>query len=165
MFFIIGLITKSRFRSDALAIGTVNLDMNCTTDADSTNHCALKTPATFNTNTKASHLDPSTACAYSSTRYESWQLENWQRSYEMNPGSVAPGSTTPPPQDSGPSFTLKNMAGGDVFRCSTLTKGNSSFQGSCNVTATGDLATSADFSFDPELDILTVTQHWACSNS
>lgn len=139
--------------------------MNCTTDANSTSHCALKTPATFNTNIKATHLDPSTACAYDSSRYESWQLENWKRSYEMNPGSVAPGSTTPPPQDTGPSFTLKNMAGTDVFSCSTSAKVNVTFQGGCNVTSTKDTTTTADFIFDPELDILTVTQHWACGNS
>ena len=83
----------------------------------------------------------------------------------MSPGSAVPGSTTPPPEDTGPSFVLRNMAGNDVFSCATSVKGNETVRGACNLTSGEESATTADFTFDPEYDMLTVTQHWACSNS
>ncbi len=83
----------------------------------------------------------------------------------MDPGSSMPGSKTPPLSDTGPSFMLTNMANSDVFNCTTSGKQNSTFDGSCKPASAATSSSTAKFHFDPELDMLEITQHWNCGNS
>ncbi|KAI1097559.1 hypothetical protein F4804DRAFT_167063 [Jackrogersella minutella] len=147
--------------SDALATGSVQLDMDCTTNADGSNSCMLNGEGLAVTTTGAPAHSEADSCADNSQSYQSWQLENWQRQYEMVPG--APSAT--PESDTGPSFTLRNMANTDVFNCSTSGNQNSTFDGTCRSAAEHNPTTTASFRFDTQRDILTITQHWNCSDS
>ncbi|KAI1370846.1 hypothetical protein F4677DRAFT_464926 [Hypoxylon crocopeplum] len=143
---------------DSLATGSVPLDMNCTT-TDEESSCMLIGTAVEGTTTGApAHVEADT-CADNSQSYQSWQLENWQRQYEMAPGSTSPGS------DTGPSFTLRNMANTDVFDCSPSGIQNAVFDGTCKPTAEGNSTTTATFSFNPQSYMLVITQHWDCSDT
>ncbi|KAI0599617.1 hypothetical protein F4775DRAFT_119142 [Biscogniauxia sp. FL1348] len=159
--------------SAALATGSIHLDMNCAV-ADGPTSCTLQsddaaTSPSFNTTSSPPPLEAGSACTDNSDRYQSWQLENWQRQYELVPGSSAssPSGTS----DTGPSFTLRNMANSDVFKCSASEDGSgNTFDGTCTSGAEGDATnttttTTATFLFDSQLDILKVTQTWNCSDS
>ncbi|KAI2465374.1 hypothetical protein F4781DRAFT_438848 [Annulohypoxylon bovei var. microspora] len=147
--------------SDALATGSVQLDMDCTSSTDDSEICMLKgSGLAVTTKGGLAHVETD-ACADDSQSYQSWQLENWQRQYELIPGS----SSATPDSDTGPSFTLKNMANKDVFDCSTSGSKNSTFDGTCQAAPEGNSTTTAEFHFDSQLDILTITQHWNCSDS
>ncbi|KAI5918440.1 hypothetical protein F4810DRAFT_715433 [Camillea tinctor] len=153
--------------STALATGSIELDINCTTVTDGPISCALQTGSatpSLSLNTQASPppLEAGSSCTENSDRYQSWQLENWLRQYEMIPGSV-----TRPSSDTGPSFLLRSMANSDVFECSASGDGSdNTFDGTC--VAAGDATnttTSATFRFDSLLNMLEVTQSWNCSDS
>jgi hypothetical protein len=143
--------------TDALATGSQFLDLNCTTDA--TTHCVAKNdgPRTsaisVNTTQAAAPLNATALCADNRARYQSWSLERWQRSYTLYPG------TTKEVNDTGPSFTLRNMANSDVFRCATTGKKGDVFEGTCSGDAKG---TTAKFTFEPKGYFLTLTQSWSC---
>lgn len=64
---------------------------------------------------------------------------------------MAPGSQTPS-DDSGPAFTLRNMANSDVFACAP--GADSAYRGDCAWVGEGNstAATTAAFAFDPETD-------------
>ncbi|KAI0466782.1 hypothetical protein F4859DRAFT_496645 [Xylaria cf. heliscus] len=67
--------------------------------------------------------------------------------------------------DSGPSFTLHNLANGGVFECAPGNKTEENiFDGTCTQVAGANVAadTEATFRFDPMLDMLFVTQSWSC---
>ncbi|KAJ8124033.1 hypothetical protein ONZ43_g147 [Nemania bipapillata] len=111
--------------------------------------------------TGAPRLATNASCEDNTKVYQSWQLENWRRQYKLTPGEPV----TPPPMDSGPSFTLRNLANGGVFECVPGNKTDDNvFEGLCTQAAdTGALAnTKASFRFDPVLDMLVVTQNWEC---
>ncbi|KAI1086026.1 hypothetical protein F5B19DRAFT_201393 [Rostrohypoxylon terebratum] len=147
--------------SDALATGSIHLDMDCTPSAEGGESCML-TGSGLAVTTKGGLAHAETdACAESSQSYQSWQLENWQRRYELIPGS----SSITPDSDTGPSFTLRNMANKDVFNCSTSGNENGTFDGTCQSASEGNSSTTAEFIFDSRLDILTITQNWDCSDS
>ncbi|KAI1772821.1 hypothetical protein F4818DRAFT_125659 [Hypoxylon cercidicola] len=150
--------------SDALALGSTVLDLACAASADGAESCmldpALPAPkASITTRGGPAHVSSGAACADDAAPYQSWQLERWTRRY-----ALAPGSTTPS-ADSGPAFTLRNMANRDVFACAPGP--DSAFRGDCAWAGEGDStsATTAAFTFDPEMDLLTITQTWICSDS
>lgn len=156
-------------RSDSLATGVLTLDLDCRNNptTDGTSYCAPKTTSTgarpslsFNTTLGPTPLAPSATCIDNKKRYQSWRLEKWLRQYQMAPASEAPGSTSTPPSDTGPSFTLTSMVNNEVFKCTTLGKQSSAFTGLCESPASE--STQISFEFDPELNILTVSQYFNC---
>ncbi|KAI1169703.1 hypothetical protein F4777DRAFT_572179 [Nemania sp. FL0916] len=150
--------------SSSMAVGSFNLDLDCQDAGDESAHCTLKSKTLqVKTVPGTPQLAANATCQENAGVYQSWQLENWRRQYKLTPGN--PSSL--PAEDSGPSFTLRNLANGGVFACTpgTETEDNS-FNGTCTQTARGrGLAvanTAASFRFDPVLDMLVVTQHWEC---
>lgn len=138
-------------RSDALAVGSVKLDaLDCTAAEEGSAVCMLPagTQPTLTTKGGPAHLESGASCPARSETYQSWQLEQWVREYGLPPGSTTPGS------DTGPSFTLKNMANSDVFNCAPLAHENGTFAGNCEWAGAGNAtdATTATFTFDPQLD-------------
>lgn len=77
----------------------------------------------------------------------------------MPPASLAPGSTSTPLFDTGPSFALVSMANNASFNCTTSGKQNKLLEGTCESEIP---ASTVNFTFDPELNILTIRQHWDC---
>ncbi|KAI1505990.1 hypothetical protein F5X99DRAFT_427863 [Biscogniauxia marginata] len=159
--------------TDVLATGFIHFDMNCTEETDDSTSCMLPTyndtsSLVITTKAAPARLDAGSDCADNSERYQSWQLENWIRQYELDPGYLSSSPATASPSDTGPSFTLRNMANTDIFDCSTsANQSNSTFDGTCKSEIEGDSAstTMATFRFDTELDILMITQTWNCSNT
>lgn len=171
MFYVISTLTKNR--SDSMATGSFNLDLDCTTADDESTHCTTKSIATtpalqVTTAPGAPRLATNASCEDNTKVYQSWQLENWRRQYKLTPGAPV---TTPPPGDSGPSFTLRNLANGGVFECAPGHKtAENVFDGVCAPAAAGagpaaEANTKASFRFDPVLDMLVVTQNWACGGT
>ncbi|KAI1147924.1 hypothetical protein F4825DRAFT_124451 [Nemania diffusa] len=159
--------------SDSMATGSFNLDLDCTTADDESTHCTTKSIATtpalqVTTAPGAPRLATNASCEDNTKVYQSWQLENWRRQYKLTPGAPV---TTPPPGDSGPSFTLRNLANGGVFECAPGHKtAENVFDGVCAPAAAGagpaaEANTKASFRFDPVLDMLVVTQNWACGGT
>ncbi|KAK3291176.1 uncharacterized protein B0H64DRAFT_427232 [Chaetomium fimeti] len=152
--------------SQGLATGSITLDVNCTT-TDESSYCVPKSTESGtrpNLNI-ATVLVPGSettepTCAETSKEYQSWKVEQWQRSFTMEPGA----SPTDPnlSSDTGPSFTLKSSANGNTFNCSPSEAEDGSFVGSCTSDAT---TTTADFHFDPLLNMLEISEHWACDGS
>ncbi|KAK1761696.1 hypothetical protein QBC33DRAFT_462861 [Phialemonium atrogriseum] len=157
---------SDREGTDALATGFTTLDMNCTEAVEGTSHCvSVSNDARLAivTEQEPARLDVSSACADNSNRYQSWELEEWHRRYEMAPESTVP----PPEEDTDLSFTLRNMANTDVFNCTISGKQlqNATLDGVCESTAgEANPTTAANFRFDPERDMLTITQQWNCSD-
>lgn len=79
----------------------------------------------------------------------------------MPPGSLAPGSTATPLYDTGPSFTLTSITSGCVFNCTTANPWDQTgyFRGYCQSTSAPQ-GTPVEFTFDQDLNILTVRQDW-----
>lgn len=151
-----------------MATGTLQLAMDCaTSDEDGSTSCTLTSDtATRNFTTQGSPAsqEPGAGCADASQTYQSWELEGWVRRYELPPGSAP---SDPPKSDTGPSFTLRSMASADVFDCASSGadgEGNT-FAGVCTAAAGGEPTSTAEFSFDRELSLLTITQHWECEDS
>ncbi|KAH9987436.1 hypothetical protein F4779DRAFT_284989 [Xylariaceae sp. FL0662B] len=150
---------------DALATGSIHIDMDCATDDEGSETCILKgasdgSSLTVSTQGGPARVEAGSTCTDNSERYQSWQLENWLRQYERDPGSSSTLS------DTGPSFTLRNMANTDVFDCTTSGNENNTFDGTCTPVAEESSTTAtATFSFDPQLDMLIVTQSWDCGDS
>ncbi|XXH00581.1 hypothetical protein Hte_006929 [Hypoxylon texense] len=168
--------------TDALAIGSTQLDLSCASASASAagtaaeacvlNPAAPAPKATITTRGGPAHgSSPGGACAddASPSPYQSWQLEQWTRRYTLAPGTKTPSA------DTGPAFTLRNMANSDVFACAPApaagpdadSGSGSAFRGSCAWAGEGNstAATTAVFTFDPETDLLTITQTWICSDS
>ncbi|KAI1122289.1 hypothetical protein F5Y10DRAFT_271253 [Nemania abortiva] len=150
--------------SDSMATGSFNLDLDCTNADDESTHCTMKSRTTslqVTTVPGAPRLAANASCEDNTKVYQSWQLENWHRQYKLTPGDPV----TPPPMDSGPSFTLRNLANGGVFDCAP---GNRTedivFDGVCTPAAGASAVenTKASFRFDPVLDMLVITQNWEC---
>ncbi|KAI0418794.1 heterokaryon incompatibility protein-domain-containing protein [Xylaria grammica] len=152
--------------SDSMATGSFNLDLDCKTADDETTHCTLKSKTTspglqVKTVPGSPRLAANATCDDNTKVYQSWQLENWHRQYKLTPGDPA----TPPPEDSGPSFTLRNLANGNIFECVPGNKTEDSvFEGACTQAAGQSTPTNAkaSFRFDPVLDMLVVTESWDC---
>ncbi|KAI1117668.1 heterokaryon incompatibility protein-domain-containing protein [Nemania sp. NC0429] len=148
--------------SDSMATGSFTLDLECKEAADQSAHCTLKNKTTeVKTVAGSPRLAADASCEENAKVYQSWQLENWYRQYKLTPGAPV----TPPSSDSGPSFTLRNLANGGVFTCTPGKKTEGGyFDGACTqATVAGAAAnTSASFQFDPVLDMLVVTQRWEC---
>ncbi|KAI2631580.1 hypothetical protein GGS26DRAFT_100816 [Hypomontagnella submonticulosa] len=147
--------------SNALATGSVHLDMDCATNTDNSTSCMLKGDGASITTTGALARAQTDTCEDNTQRYQSWQLENWRRKYEMVPGS--PDAT--PLTDSGPSFTLRNMANTDVFNCSTNGNQRETIDGTCQLTSEGNITTIAWFRFEPRRDVIVISQRWYCPDS
>ncbi|KAI8624138.1 heterokaryon incompatibility protein-domain-containing protein [Xylariaceae sp. FL1651] len=152
--------------SNSMATGSFQLDMDCTTATDTSISCALKSNTTdssqqVNTKSSLGQLATGATCEDNANAYQSWQLENWHRQYEITPGD--PVST--PPMDTGPSFTLRNLANGGVFDCAPLGKTTKTdvFDGACK-PATAGANTTATFQFDRVLDMVYITQQWECDS-
>lgn len=147
-----------------MATGSFNLDLSCETADDQSTHCALKAATTgpglqFKTVASTPRLGANATCGENAKVYQSWQLQNWQREYMLTPGQPA----TPPSMDSGPSFTLRNMANDGVFDCTPGNKtADNVFDGTCTPADGTAANTKASFRFDPNLDMLVVTQNWEC---
>ncbi|TRX90599.1 hypothetical protein FHL15_008572 [Xylaria flabelliformis] len=152
--------------SDSMATGSFNLDLDCKNDDDGSTHCTLKSATTTpalqaKTVPGAPRLAANATCEDNAKVYQSWQLENWHRQYKLTPGDPA----SPPQNDSGPSFSLHNLANGGVFECVPGKKTEENvFDGTCTQAAGANVAanTEATFRFDPVLDMLFVTQNWTC---
>lgn len=102
----------------------------------------------------------------------SWRIEGYKRSYAWQPGmdgvriwlfggrSHGGGSTLSGRSEAqstggdGPSFTLRNVASGELFAC----KG---FSGSCTASSGAAPNSVAKFTYDPATSIISVTQTWA----
>ncbi|KAI0388313.1 hypothetical protein F5Y17DRAFT_475263 [Xylariaceae sp. FL0594] len=155
----------------ALATGSSELDLSCASDEeDNSTYCALKTDTAspsplVKTTPKMTRLATDAPCTENEKVYQSWQLESWRRSYRLTPGNV----DAPPADDTGPSFTLNNLANGGVFECAPAGNATGSvFSGSCRHATGASPAmndTAASFEFDPGLDVLTIHQTWECSAS
>ncbi len=147
-----------------MATGSFSLDLDCENADDESTHCALKTTGPslqVQTVPSAPRLAANATCEDNAKVYQSWQLQDWQRQYRLTPGDPA----TPPSMDSGPSFTLRNMANGGVFECTPGNKTEDNiFDGVCSQDGSVSTAaiTKASFQFDPVLDMLLVTQRWEC---
>jgi hypothetical protein len=79
---------------------------------------------------------------------------------------MEPGASPTDPKlssDTGPSFTLKSSANGNTFNCSPSEGEDGTFVGSC--TPAEGATTTADFRFDPVLNMLEISEHWACEDS
>lgn len=100
-----------------------------------------------------SALAAGAACADNRKRSQSWVVENYARTFSRA------DSRQPITADSGPAFTLRNLANGDVFNC-TSTAGPGA--GKC-VGGGSSSSTTAKFHFDTQRDHLTVSQHWTCA--
>ncbi|KAI0846069.1 hypothetical protein F5Y00DRAFT_272314 [Daldinia vernicosa] len=148
--------------SDALAIGSFHLDLDCATSEEDGTSCMLKGKGLDITTTGSPARLATDSCADNAERYQSWQLENWLRRYEQVPGSP---SSSAPSSDTGPSFILRNMANTDVFNCTTSGSQNNTLTGSCESDAEESSTTTATFSFDRQINVLTIKQHWNCSES
>ncbi|KAK7755744.1 hypothetical protein SLS62_002357 [Diatrype stigma] len=158
--------------SAGLATGTLQLAMDCaTSDEDGSTSCTLTSDTAarnFTTQGSPAPQEPGAGCADASETYQSWELEGWARQYELPPGSAP---SDPPKSDTGPSFTLRSMASADVFDCAAASEGaggeeeDDTFAGVCTAAGEGETASTAEFSFDRELNLLTVTQHWECEDS
>ncbi|KAI0104339.1 heterokaryon incompatibility protein-domain-containing protein [Nemania sp. FL0031] len=151
--------------SDSMATGSFNLDLDCKNADDESTHCTMKSKSSpglqVTTVPGAPRLAANASCEDNTKVYQSWQLENWHRQYKLTPGDPI----TPPPGDSGPSFTLRNLANGGVFDCAPGNKTEDNvFDGVCTAAAGANVATNtkASFRFDPILDMLVVTQKWEC---
>lgn len=149
-----------------LATGSIVLDVNCTTADDST-WCIPETtePGTRPTLNIATKLVPApvnatSVCTDNEEQYQSWKIENWLRTIEMEPGSSPTDAELL--SDSGPSFSLTNMANGDVFSCTPGEKQNGTFVGACEPAEAA--GTTADFLFDPKLNMLEISQRWECDD-
>ncbi|KAI1799430.1 hypothetical protein F4811DRAFT_106598 [Daldinia bambusicola] len=147
--------------SEALAAGSFQLDMDCSTSDEYGTSCMLKDEGLDVTTTGRPARLAADSCADNAHRYQSWQLENWQRRYELVPG--APSSSAPS-SDTGPSFILRNMANTDTFNCTTSESKDSTSTGTCKLD-TEESPTTATFSFNRQLNVLTIKQHWNCSDS
>jgi len=161
----------------------VALNLTCTAPKEGVqSHCTLAgntnrpsqsvlTVSTAQIAAPASNGSAAATCADGVKAYQSWQVERWSRQYDLQAGSWAgPGSTAPPAGDSGPSFTLRSLAGGrDVFDCKPSGRTNGTWVGACAPATAGNgtaaATTSASFKFDPRLDILTLSQRWNCSRT
>jgi len=155
---------------NSLATGSFKLDLSCANDEeDDSTHCALKTGTNspslqVKTVPSAPRLAADAPCSENEKVYQSWQLENWRRQYRLTPGDI----DSPPTDDTGPSFTLNNLANGGVFECAPAgNKTEGVFNGACKqATGAGAAANStATFQFDPVFDMLTINQNWECGPS
>ncbi|KAI0206572.1 hypothetical protein F4808DRAFT_466587 [Astrocystis sublimbata] len=148
--------------SDSMATGSFNLDLDCADDEDGSTHCTMRDKTTspelqVNTVPSTPGLAANATCEDNADVYQSWQLEKWYRQYELRLGDT----TSAPKVDSGPSFTLRNLANGGVFECAPGAKGDDNvFNGNCKQAEGAD--TEAVFRFDPVLDMLSITQSWEC---
>ncbi|TGJ84869.1 hypothetical protein E0Z10_g3935 [Xylaria hypoxylon] len=152
--------------SDSMATGSFSLDLDCKTASDESAHCTLKSKTTspglqVKTVPGAPRLAANATCDDNAKVYQSWQLENWRRQYRLTPGVPV----SPPPMDSGPSFTLRNIANGGVFECVPGNKTQDNiFDGACTQAAGSSTVANAkaSFQFDPVLDMLVITESWEC---
>ncbi|KAI0179705.1 hypothetical protein GGR52DRAFT_528067 [Hypoxylon sp. FL1284] len=146
--------------SEGVAIGHAALDLACETDEEGAESCILNTESTAKAHVSTvgspAHVAsaPDTACADADARYQVWQVDAWTRQY-----ALAPGATTPS-ADSGPSFTLSNLPGTQVFQCAPGADSPSS--GQCEYQGDDETVAAASFEFDPDLDLLKLTQTWNC---
>ncbi|KAH8900758.1 hypothetical protein GQ53DRAFT_815617 [Thozetella sp. PMI_491] len=152
---------SDRNGSAALATGSVDVNLNCTTTSDGGSVCDLspRTGINLTTTELPVGLGPGASCAENAKRYQSWEVSKWSRQYVLEPGS-----TGLPRNDTGPSFTLSNMANSDVLDCKTSGIQSSTFEGSCT-SLTANSTTSGSFRFNRDTDMLTVAQQWKCGNS
>ncbi|KAI1342159.1 hypothetical protein F5Y15DRAFT_430592 [Xylariaceae sp. FL0016] len=150
----------------SFASGSMHIDMDCPQTNDTNTHCTLKsgdTAAALRIDTKSNPVQPASngTCADNEKTYQSWELQQWHREYD-----IAPGSTTiTPSTDTGPSFTLKNLANNDAFNCSSTADPSGTFSGACASAAEDGAKSTAKFMFDPATDVLTISQQWTCGNS
>ncbi|GAB1312826.1 Ig-like domain-containing protein [Madurella fahalii] len=157
--------------SQGLATGSISLEVNCTTvEEDGSSFCIPLSTSTgtrpalsVNTELEPASLNATSTCAENVERYQSWKVEQWLRRIEMEPGS----SPTNPKlvSDSGPSFTLRSMTNNNVFSCAPVEQQNNTFIGECQSANNETASISTEFTFDAELNILHVAQHWDCGDS
>ena len=150
-----------------MATGTLSLNMDCAPGEDGNEICALVPSDSMGFTTKGGPTpqEPGTDCPSSPESYQSWHLEQWEREYELPPGS---SSSDPPKSDTGPAFVLRNMrnrAEVDSFACTSSGEvEGETFTGTCVATDEGS-ASTAEFVFNRQLNMLTVTQHWECNDT
>lgn len=153
-------------RSEGLATGSNTLNLNCTTATDGSYHCIPKgtkdgSPAfsPIITTLAQTPLNATLRCE-APKPYLSWKLQNWVRYVELHPGVAKPAS------QSGPSFKLVSIPGGNSMNCTTSEpwkQTNGTSVGTCQSANPGIPA--ASFSFDSGLGILSISQHSKCTDS
>lgn len=160
-------LTRRIIRTDGLATGIKLLDMDCATTEEGGESCTPTSGSTpdFATEGGPSPQEPGSDCTGNAESYQSWQLEGWARKYELPPGS---SSSDPPTSDTGPTFVIRNMrnrADVDIFACSSSGDAeDDKFTGNCTA-ADERAASTAKFTFDRQLNLLTITQHWECGDA
>lgn len=124
------------------------MDLDCPKDYGDNEVCFTKEDQyKFNSKLQASISSPTSACPESASKFQSWRVENYTRTFTDDTAA-----------DTGPSFTLRNVATGDTFECS-----GSNAEGACKLGGTSTAnSPAAKFTFDPVLAMLTVTQSWVC---
>ncbi|KAL2168423.1 hypothetical protein VTG60DRAFT_7284 [Thermothelomyces hinnuleus] len=158
-----------------LATGSIELDLNCTTTDEGSSYCVPNTtpsggrPAlSIETRLLAPPASAPPACADLPEQYWAWTVEDWLRQFKMDPGAT-PTDPNAIHADTGPSFTLRSRATGYAFRCSPSAPHDGIFVGPCssadNGTTTTTTTTTASFVFDSRLNILQVSERWACDDS
>lgn len=148
-----------------LATGTINLNLTCSTTDTGANRCFSTgasigtTRPMFNT-TQALAPSGAPACRDFANRYQSWEVTAWAREYlAMTPAQV--GSEEGPKNDTGPAFSLRNLGAGGTWKCATSGRKEGVFEGSCEGGWMPQA--KAAFTFDPRVNILTVTERMECA--
>lgn len=153
--------------SEGLATGTLSLaDLECGHTDDNSEYCIPKTTASgarpdlrVITKLAPAPADTSSSCAQVSVQYHSWRLEKWHRQFELVPGTYDPKSET----DTGPSFSVTNLATGVALSCATTGRQAAGvFEGQCKASAG---SSAAGFTFDTALHLLSIEQKWDCGAS
>ena len=134
-------------RQTLVATGTTQLEVECEGSS-----CFSKSDrVNMQTKQEESPLAAGASCADNQKRSQSWLIEHYTRSFEREDG------IGPLKADSGPAFTLRNLANSEVFNCTSVAGPG---EGKC---VGASASTTAKFHFDAKRDHLTVTQHFNCA--
>jgi len=146
-----------------IATGSVALDVECNNaDANVQERCLTKAESVIlETHQEPASLAASAACADNSKRFQSWRIENFTRQYDQLENTAEMVGSISRAADSGPTFTLQNMANDDIFSC---TSGPEGVEGTCTLSSRSTTTTTTKFRFDAILGMLTITQNWACGD-
>ncbi|KAK4448698.1 hypothetical protein QBC34DRAFT_426138 [Podospora aff. communis PSN243] len=156
---------SDRAGTEGSASGFLAIDFECA-ERDGADYCIPKLTAagtrpSLRIGTSYVSAAQGLSCAANTTSRQSWRVEDWLRRYEMAPGTSVPGA--PLRSDTGPSFTLRNLAANATFSCATTQQKNNTFEGSCKPTGTNASAgAGAQFNFDSRLNILKFSEHRDC---
>jgi len=146
-------------------MGSINLDVNCTTAADGSSYCVPKstssgTRPTLNISTEIVPVLTSPTCKDFGKEYQSWKVEDWSRLFKLEPGETAIHG------DSGPKFTLRSFTTGITFTCSPSAPHDEIFVGNCWIpTKEPTTVVTASFVFNAPINLLQIKESWTCNGT